>query len=575
MSSIDPGTWPPGAERGSKDAASPDLVPLRILHQFAYCPRLGYMEWVQGEFEENLLTEEGEYAHRRVDKEDGSLRPGPGPGEAPSVARSVMLSAPLAGLIGKVDLIEVEGTRAVPVDYKRGKKPNLSEGAYEPHRVQLCGQGILLRENGFECDHGVIYFAGSRDRVVIPFDDVLVQRTLELAAQLRATAEAGRIPPPLDDSPKCIGCSLVGICLPDEVDFLHHDPGEGPEEVPRKILPTSVESLPVYVQTQGTRIGKSYGVLWVAAPAGPKVDLPIHGVSNLSLFGGVEISTPAIRSLCSRGIPVCFFSSGGWFYGLAHGLGHKNVELRIAQYRAAADPSTVLRISRRLVADKIGNCRTMLRRNAEGVAEETLRELKRLASGAEDAESVETLLGIEGNAGRIYFQNFEKMLRPPAGSDPEAFAWERRNRRPPLDPTNALLSFAYSILTKTWTVTTQAVGFDPYLGFYHRPRYGRPALALDMMEPFRPLIADSTVITVVNGGMVKGDDFVRSMGAVALTESARSAFLSAFERRLSQEIAHPVFEYKISYRQVFEVQARLLGRFLTGEIDDVPHFVTR
>lgn len=563
-----------GGTQGHK-APLPDLIPLRILNEFTYCPRLGYMEWVQGEFEENLFTEEGEYAHRRVDREDGRVRRSRGSDEAPAVARSVMLSASEAGLIGKVDLVEVEGMRAVPVDYKRGRKPDLPEGAYEPERVQLCGQGILLRENGYECDHGVLYFASSRDRVAIPFDEALVQRTLFLAAELRAVAEEGVIPPPLDDSPKCMGCSLVSICLPDEVDFLHHDPGEGPEQAPRKILPSSVESLPVYVQTQGARIGKSHGVLWVADPGGTKVDLPIHAVSHLSLFGGVEISTPAIRTLCSRDIPLCFFSSGGWFYGLAHGLGHKNVELRIAQYRAAHDPAAVLRISRRLVADKIANCRTMLRRNAPGIGEETLRDLKRLVHEAEEAQTVQTLLGIEGNAGRIYFQSFQQMLKPPTGSEPGVFQWERRNRRPPRDPINALLSFAYSILTKTWTVTTQAAGFDPYLGFYHRPRYGRPALALDMMEPFRPLIADSVVIAVVNGGMVRGDDFVRSMGAVALSESGRSAFLAALERRMSQEITHPVFDYKITYRQVFEVQARLLGRFLTGEIDDVPHFVTR
>jgi len=191
------------------------------------------------------------------------------------------------------------------------------------------------------------------------------------------------------------------------------------------------------------------------------------------------------------------------------------------------------------------------------------------------------LLGIEGSAAAVYFGCFGSLLRPGDGSPGAAsadftrFEFEKRNRRPPADPVNAMLSFAYALLVRTLTVTLTAVGFDPYRGFLHQPRYGRPALALDIMEPFRPLIADSAVLTAINTGEVGPTDFVRAGDGVALTPAGRRALIAAFERRLSHEIVHPVFSYRVSYRRLLEIQARLLGRFLLGEIDDFPQITPR
>ena len=140
---------------------------------------------------------------------------------------------------------------------------------------------------------------------------------------------------------------------------------------------------------------------------------------------------------------------------------------------------------------------------------------------------------------------------------------------------NSLLSYAYSLLTRTWTVTLSAVGLDPYRGFYHQPRYGRPALALDMMEPFRPLIADSCVIQAINNGEVRPSDLISAAGSVALANDGRKRIKATFERRLAHEITHPLFGYRISYRRLLEVQARLLARYLLGELPDYPNFTTR
>jgi CRISPR-associated endonuclease Cas1 len=188
--------------------------------------------------------------------------------------------------------------------------------------------------------------------------------------------------------------------------------------------------------------------------------------------------------------------------------------------------------------------------------------------------TVSELLGIEGDAAARYFRLFGTMLAKTARDFP-AFAFEKRTRRPPADPVNAMLSLGYTLLARTWHTVLSAVGFDPYLGFYHRPRFGRPALALDMMEPFRPVLADSTVIQVINNGEVKANAFVAAGPAVNLKPHARRAFIAAYERRLQQEATHPLFGYRVSMRRLLEVQARLLARHLDGEIEECPHYLVR
>jgi CRISPR-associated protein Cas1 len=155
------------------------------------------------------------------------------------------------------------------------------------------------------------------------------------------------------------------------------------------------------------------------------------------------------------------------------------------------------------------------------------------------------------------------------------FDFNGRNRRPPKDPINALLSLAYSLLAKDWTITLQLVGLEPLLGFFHEPRFGRPALALDLMEPFRPIVADSVVIGAVNNGELTESDFIVGHTGCMLKKHARQRFIAAYERRLADEITHPVFDYRISYRRTLEVQARLLSRHLLGELDTYPEFRTR
>jgi len=563
-------------------ASAPELVPARMLNEYTYCPRLCYMEWVQGEFAHSADTLDGRFQHKRVDRPAGDLPARERNGESPGPddedaqpekihARSVMLSDQGLGAIARIDLVETDGARATPVDYKRGTVPDIPGHVYDPERVQLCLQGLLLRANGYECGEGIIYYVGSKRRVHVGFDDLLVKQTLEMLQGAREMAEGGEIPPPLEDSPKCPRCSLVGICLPDEVSFLKGSRYVVRPDDVRRLMPARDDALPMYVASQGAVVGKSGDTLTVKVKGKTAARARLLDVSSVSIFGNAQVTAQATRELLERGIPICHFTYGGWLKGVTWGMAHKNVELRMHQFRVAGDQPGSLAIAKEMVTAKLRNSRVMLRRNHQQPAATALEEIKRLTAMVEPADSFGTLLGIEGAVARVYFAHFGGMIK--AGNS--AFDFRTRNRRPPKDPVNAVLSFLYSILMRQAMVSAMAVGFDPYMGFYHQPKYGRPALALDLAEELRPLIADSAALTLFNNAELKEKDFIHRAGAVSLTQDGRKTVITAFERRMDTLITHPLFQYSISYRRILEVQARLLGRHLLGELKRYPGFTTR
>ncbi|MFV0438770.1 MAG: CRISPR-associated endonuclease Cas1 [Desulfopila sp.] len=554
-------------------------IPVRMLNEYVYCPRLAYMMWVQGEFAHSADTIEGAIRHKRVDKEAGKLPPATETDEEQERihARSVSLSSEVLGLTARIDLVEGTGRTVQPIDYKKGKRPHVAAGAYAPERVQVCAQGLLLREHGFQAEHGFLYFAGSKERVRVEFDEPLIAETLAAAEDLRAQCQKDVAPEPLLDSPKCSRCSLIGICLPDEIGLLNHR-----QTAIRPVYPRTEKALPLYVQSPASYVRKDGGQLLIEEKRERLAEARLMDTSQLVLFGHCGISTPALHECFRRNIPVTFMSYGGWFIGHTMGTGHRNVLTRTAQYKASFDPVMCLKLARRLTAAKIQNSRTLLRRNwKSGAGEEDkiptrlLMAMKNDIRQAMRAGTIEALLGVEGNAARRYFARFSAMISPDRREVSEGFTLCGRNRRPPRDPVNALLSFAYAMLVREWTVTLSAVGLDPYRGFSHQMRFGRPSLALDMMEPFRPLVADSVVITAINNGEIKHDDFIVTATGCNLKPGGRKRFIAAFERRMTQEVTHPVFRYRISYRRLFEVQARLLIRYLGGEISRYPNFITR
>jgi CRISPR-associated protein Cas1 len=611
------------------EVSSAELLPARMLNELTYCPRLFFYEHVEGLFAHNEETVEGSLRHSGLDARQDELPPPEtlADSDRPVRSRSVTLSSETYGVIAKMDLIEADGQGVTPVDYKRGRPSVAADGslqAWDPDRIQLAVQALILREQGYCCDEAIVYYASTKQRVRIRIDAPLVEQTLAVIEQARSITAAGRIPPPLEDSPKCPRCSLVAICLPDEThvcatgrprgacgvqrtlfdvdpprDATVHSLPDRDHEV-RRLVPARDDLRPLYLNTQGLYVGKSGAVLKVKDKETVVQEVRLKEICQLNLLGNVQLTTQAIQALCEAEIPIAYFSMGGWFYGITQGLGVKNIFLRREQFRLADVPGFCLRLARALVAGKVANQRTLLQRNHVEPPSIALAQMKCMQRDAEHAESMESLLGIEGNAARIYFENFAGMLKvgdsareddantsrldgetraaaeSPESTSPDfSFHFANRNRRPPRDPVNALLSLGYSLLAKDLTVVVQAVGFDPFLGFYHQPRFGRASLALDLMEPFRPLIADSAVLSAINTRMVTPTDFLRTGNAVALTADGRKKFFRAYEQRMDTLVTHPIFGYRVNYRRLLEIQTRLLARVLTGELGVYPVFTTR
>lgn len=544
----------------------PVLLPIRRINDFSYCPRRFAIEYMNGDWADNRETIEGDTVHRKVDRESRDSLPSTDVPDEVSVRRSVFLGDPDLGITARCDLVEAVGLEVTPVDYKRGRPPPAG-GAWESDAVQVCAQALLLRKHGYTCTMGALYYAEVRRRVDVPITDELVSKTLQLRDAALAVAASGRLPEPLVDSPKCPRCSLVGICMPDESAFLRKK-----VDMVRPMIPAREDALPLYVTTQGAYVCKDHDELVVKDDGVVIAKVGLGSISRVVIWGNVAISTPMLRELAYREIPVSFHSAGGWHYAnLTPAWGH-NVISRIAQHKVAADESASLKLARSFVHSKILNCRVLLRRNAEALPDTVLSRMKLAAEDTLVAQSIPSLMGTEGTAAALYFEHFSSMISSELRAE---FDFSTRNRRPPRDAVNCLLSFAYACLTREITTMLAAIGLDPYVGFLHQPRYGRASLALDLMEEFRPIIADSVVLTLVNTRAVQPTDFIRRTTGVAMSDAARRSFLQAWERRLDEIILHPVLENRLSYRRILEVQARLLAKTLTGELETYPEFRVR
>jgi CRISPR-associated protein Cas1 len=564
------------------------LLPVRMLNEFVYCPRLFHLMHVEGQWADNVYTEEGHEAHRRVDRTDELLPDrgratvegepaAAGDGDAPpEVYRSVTLSSARLGITAKLDLVATDGGEAIPADTKRGRVPRNPERSWEPERTQLMAQGLLLREHGYRCEQGVLYFAGSRTRVTVPFTAELEARTLHFIDEARRAARRAEIPDPLEDSPKCNGCSLSGICLPDETLALRQVPADpatpGPHAV-RRLYPVREDATALYVQEQGAIVGKDHERLVIRKNGDELATVRIRDVDHLVLCGGVTVTAHALHTLCEAGINIVHLSRGHWFYGLTAGFGLRNAFDRAAQFDAARNPQKGLTFARAVVSAKCQNQRTMLLRNGRPRPDYSGRAMATLIRKMPSVPDVDELLGLEGAVGALYFREFETMLRP--RDLDSSWAFDSRDRRPPRDPINAMLSFGYALLAKECTVALSSCGLDPWWGLFHRPRHGRPALALDLMEEFRPVIVDSAVLTAINTGMIANRDFVRTSSSCVLNNNGRKAMIRAYEARLDQLVTHPLFEYRCSWRTIIRIQARLIARWLRGDIPGYTGITTR
>lgn len=328
----------------------------------------------------------------------------------------------------------------------------------------------------------------------------------------------------------------------------------------------------LYLNEQQSIVKKRDGYLIVQYPDKRKVEVPLIKVTQVVVSGDVTLTTPALHILLEMGIEVCFLSLFGHFRGRLSPPTAKNALIRREQYKAHIDQQKALLVAQACVRGKLENMRAMLLRSNRLLQDNEVSDatiaIRHMIQQVDQTVTVGSLLGVEGNGSASYFGVFQKLLR-------DSFDFTHRRRRPPTDPVNALLSLGYTLLLHQVLAAIQVVGFDPYLGFLHQPRHGRPALALDLMEEFRPIIADSVVLNVLNHRILTTRDFQEELGAVYLKPQARKTFYAKFEERLQEEVHHPHFGYRVSYRRCIELQARLLAKWLTEEIASYKSFGIR
>jgi CRISPR-associated protein Cas1 len=452
---------------------------------------------------------------------------------------------------------------------------------------------LLEEELHTQVPRGILYYIGSKSRVEVPLDDALRARTLQAIQTIRELSDRDAPPEPLPAElrHRCFGCSLAPVCQPEETLYCLGRRQLAPTEEAAagitRVLPQCDEGAVLYLQEPGSHVGKRSEHLVVKKDGAEMQRTPIAAVRQVVVFGNVQVSTQALECLAALEVPVVYMTGHGRFIAALQPAPTKNVLLRVNQYRLFADPERALALSRAAVKAKISNQRTLLMRslryraldetngndNPRGSEEPAAQEMADLLARLDRICDPAVLLGTEGQAAALYFSQLGRMLKPSVPG--REFDFKSRNRRPPRDPVNALLSFAYAMLLKDCFSALCAVGFDPYLGFYHASRHGKPSLALDLMEEFRAVIADSVVLTLINNATLRPRDFLAWREACQLTDEGRRKFFVAYEQRKATIVTHPVFGYKMSYSRMLEVQARMLAAYVRGDIPEYTGFIVR
>lgn len=336
----------------------------------------------------------------------------------------------------------------------------------------------------------------------------------------------------------------------------------------------------LYVTSQGAYLSREGETVRVRVENDTKLSLPIHTIGNIVCFGQVMISPPLMGLCAERGVCCSFLTMHGKFLARVEGPVRGNVLLRRAQYRQADDDHFSASAARSFVLGKVANARQVLMRAArERTNEDDIRafnasvlRLAHIIDETRAAGQVGAIRGKEGDAARVYFEVFDRLLI----AQKDDFVFRGRNRRPPLDNVNALLSFLYTLLVHDCRSALEGVGLDPAVGFLHVDRPGRPSLALDLMEELRPVIADRLALSLINRQQVRGKGFrVTESGAVVMDDDTRKTVLVAYQERKQEEILHPFIEEKIAYGLLPHIQAQLLSRHLRGDIDGYPPFFWR
>ncbi|MGF1535570.1 MAG: type I-MYXAN CRISPR-associated endonuclease Cas1 [Elainellaceae cyanobacterium] len=537
-----------------------DTIRVNALHALTYCPRLYYLEDVEELYTQDAAVFAGRRLHTELEQqEDGEWQ-------------QLVLENQQLGLRGKVDALRTRNGQTIPYEHKRGRpyrdRHNQPQ-AWESDRIQILAYACLIEaELGITVPEGRIRYHTENVLVHVPLNDEgrrAVEQAVETARQLRRSPKR---PPITQNERLCARCSLAPVCLPEEVRL-----AQGQRQQAPRLFPEDDERNIIHVTEAGTRVGKSGEQLKITKRNHQVSMLPAHQTGQLVLHSYVQLSTQAMYFCAHKDIGVHFISAGGRYVGSFDNR-QGSIQRRIRQYKALSDPGQCLALAQQLVTCRGQSQRKFLMRGQRGAESgelaQVVEQMQRLLKQVHSAAALSSLLGLEGNLAALYFKALPRLL---ADKSPNAFQFSGRNRRPPKDRFNALLSFGYSMLLKDVMNAILTVGLEPALGFYHQPRTQAPPLALDLMEIFRVPLVDMPVMASINRGQWDVDaDFEVQSGSsrsadrrVWLSDSGRKKFIALYEKRKEEKWKHPVTQYSLTYRRLIELEVRLLEKEWMGE----------
>jgi CRISP-associated protein Cas1 len=532
--------------------AAPPTIKVSALHAFAYCQRLFYLEEVEALYTQDAAVFAGRKLHEELEEqEEGEWA-------------DLFLESAELGLRGRVDALRRRDGQVIPYEHKRGRAhrdENDRLQAWESDRLQVLAYACLIEAAlGVEILEGRIRYHADNVLIHVPLDAAGRESVREAIEQARALRDATHRPPVTTNERLCARCSLAPICLPEEARLAHDR-----EWQPVRLFPEDDSRQVVHVLEPGTRVGRTGEQLKITARDNTKEVIPAHQVGQVVLHSFSQISTQALHFCADQEIGVHLVSGGGRYLG-SFDTRQGSIQRRIRQYGALTQPEVCLELARKLVVCRGKSQRKFLMRSQRGREVKELSaaigQMKAVLKQVPQAKSIAALLGLEGNLAALYFGAFDFLLK----DVPPELRFSHRNRRPPKDRVNALLSFGYALLLKDVMNGILAVGLEPALGFYHQPRTQAPPLALDLMEIFRVPLVDMVVVAAVNRGQwdVAADFTIRGH-QVWLSDGGRRKFVQLYEERKQESWKHPVLDYSLTYRRLLELEVRLLEKEWMGE----------
>ena len=525
------------------------------LHAFAYCPRLFYLEEIEELYTQDAAVFAGRRLHVELEKQEDEEW------------EELFLESSELGLRGRVDALRTRDGQTIPYEHKRGRchrGDNNQPQAWESDRLQVLAYACLIEAAlGIPIQEGRIRYHADNILVHVPLDEIGRQWVREEIAQANELRQSTHRPPVTENERLCTRCSLAPVCLPEEARLAHDR-----EWQPVRLFPEDDDRQILHILEPGTSVGRTGEQLKITRRNQPIEKVPARQVGQVVLHSFSQISTQALHFCADQEIGVHFVSGGGRYLG-SFDARRGSIQRRIWQYSALSNSEMCLELARKLVSCRAQGQRKFLMRGQRGkpcVSEDlkaTITQMKAVLKQVPKAQSLPSLLGLEGNLAALYFGALPHLL---SEGTPLELRFSGRSKRPPLDRFNALLSFGYALLLKDVMNSILAVGLEPALGFYHQPRSQASPLALDLMEIFRVPLVDLIVVASVNRNQwdVSVDFEVRGK-QVWLTELGRRKFVVLYERRKEETWKHPVTEYSLTYRRLIELEVRLLEKEWMGE----------